>query len=225
MSITSKACGRRKAGWVTFILFDLSRRFKVRIDDVANGADYVAPCCFIQRPDGATLQIELCDVQREQQLTLGHAILIEPELTCPKGDTIGQLGAGFKLGRRDEERDDCPSAIQFFARHDDDGVRATCLEVGHVDFAGANHQYGFSRASRAACLRAKAWRAACSRSSCSSSCIALKRSAGKTTTSRPSSGAANCTGLPLSTAWRCSSVSTMLIRLSPRPVCRQINAR
>src|SRR5262249_52312870 len=141
--------------------------------------------------------IEASDVEREHELALGKAILGQTKLAHPERDTTCQLRADVKLCRRNENRDDRAAAVQFLPRHHEDWVWAARLEVGHVDFAGANHQYGVSRANWAACLRANARRAACSRSSWSSFCIALNTSAGSTTTSRPSSGAASCTGSPL----------------------------
>ena len=78
-------------------------------------------------------------------LSLGHAVLGQPELTGADWNAMGKRGAEGELCGC-HQNDSHPAApIQFLTRHDHDGTLAG-IGIGLADFAGPNHQYGFSAA-------------------------------------------------------------------------------
>src|SRR5208283_3757548 len=128
-------------------------------------------------PDWATSKVQLIDGNGADRLALDHAVFRHTELPIVQRNTIGELGAGRELGRGDDCRNDVVPTIQLLARDHDHRMGMCLVEVGHVNFAGLDHdQYGFSWAQRRRVWVAFSSHALCSALSSRSSRSSFTRS-------------------------------------------------
>lgn len=82
----------------------------------------------------------------KQEFALRHAVLAHAELAGLDLDALRLLRPLLIPPGGDQDASDPVAAVQFFSRHDHDGVRFHLLEVGELNFAGSNHSSSSSRA-------------------------------------------------------------------------------